>query len=306
LRANRPDRARLHLACAARSDYLPHGAAMLHSVLGQTPAHELSIHFLHGADLPPDAAPSLTEMVERLGGTIEFLEVSEAMVAGLRTRGDFLPASHWYRVFLPQLLPALDKLLYLDVDIIAVDSIVPLWETELGDHYLAAVTNVFQHDHLDRPAQLGLADPRDYFNSGVLLMNLDLMRRDDCTRKLIDYAQSHHELLAWPEQDALNVVLGQRRLALHPRWNAMNSVLTFPSSVDVFGADAVEEARRNPALRHFEGPFANKPWHYMCDDDMRDLYFEHRRQTPWPRVRVEGRTPANVARRGLRRLRLSA
>lgn len=296
----------LHLACAARSDYVPHGAAMLHSVLGQTAGHAVSIHFLHGADFPPDAAPRLTEMVERLGGAIEFLEVSDDMVAGLRTRGDFLPASHWYRIFLPRLLPDVDKLLYLDVDIIAVDSLAPLWDTQLGDHYLGAITNVFQEDHRDRPAQLGIADPREYFNSGVLLMNLELMRRDACTQALIDYARSHYDLLAWPEQDALNVVLGARRLHLHPRWNAMNSVLNFPASAEVFGAEAVEEARRNPALRHFEGPAANKPWHYMCENEMRELYFEHRRHTPWPRVRLEGRTPANVARRALRRASLSA
>ncbi len=296
----------LHLACAARSDYVPHGAAMLHSVSGHTGDHTLSVHFLHGSDLAPDVAIRLTEMIERLGGAIEFHEVSDEMVAGLRTRGDFLPASHWYRIFLPRLLPGLDRVLYLDVDIIAVDSIAPLWATDLGDSYLAAVTNVFLPDHADRPAQLGLAEPTDYFNSGVLLMNLELMRQEDRTQALIDYAQSHHDLLAWPEQDALNVVLGHRRAHLHPRWNAMNSILNFSWSIDVFGADAVAEARRNPALRHFEGPAANKPWHYLCAADMRRLYLEHRRQTPWPDVRLQGRTPGNIARHALGRLGFSA
>jgi lipopolysaccharide biosynthesis glycosyltransferase len=296
----------VRIACAARADYVPHAAAMLHSVLQLSGQRRTVVHFLQGADLPPDVPPRLTAMVERLGATIEFLAVTEDMVAGLRTRGDFLPASHWYRIFLPELLPEVDRLLYLDVDIIAVDSIEPLWETDLADHYLAAVTNVFQRDHLDRPAQLGLSGPGEYFNSGVLLMNLGRLRRDGCTRALVEYAQAHHDLLSWPEQDALNVVLGHDRLALHPRWNAMNSVLSFASSVDVFGAEALAEARRNPALRHFEGPGANKPWHFMCNAAMRELYFEHRRATPWPRVRVEGRTPGNVVRRAMRRARLGA
>lgn len=294
----------IQLACAARADYLPHAAAMLHSALARTAGLELSVHFLHGPDLPREARPRMTAMLERGGAAIEFIEMSEERVAGLRTRGDMLPASHWYRIFLPELLPDVDKLLYLDADTIAVDSLRPLWEIDLDSWYVAAVTNVFQLDHLHHPERLGLASPYLYFNTGVLLMNLRLMRANDCTRSLLDYAREHHDEIALPEQDALNVVLGDRRLHLHPRWNAMNSVLNFPWAAYVFGPTAVEEARLRPAIRHFEGPTTNKPWHYRCDSAMRELYYRHRRETPWPDLRLEGRTPGNVARRSLRRVRL--
>jgi lipopolysaccharide biosynthesis glycosyltransferase len=166
---------------------------------------------------------------------------------------------------------------------------------------VGAVTNVFQHNHLHRPAELGLAGPEVYFNAGVLLMNLEEMRRDGRTPALLDYGIENAPRLEWRDQDALNVVLGERRLELHPRWNLMNSVLLFPSAVEVFGSEALEEARTSPAIRHFEGPDANKPWHYLCDGDLRELYLEHRRATPWPRVRREGVTPRNVMRRVRRR-----
>jgi len=93
----------LHLACAARHDYVPHTAAMLHSVLGMRDGLEAEIHFLHGPDLPPSYPSLLTEMVDRLGATISFRLITDDEVAGLRTRS-FLPASHWYRVFLPDIL----------------------------------------------------------------------------------------------------------------------------------------------------------------------------------------------------------
>lgn len=271
-----------HLACAARADYLPHAAAMLHSVLVNGGLGDPHIHFLHGPELPRSDAEALEQMVVGLGGTVSFLAVAEDRIEGLRTRGDFLPASHWYRIFLPELLPDVDRVLYLDGDLIAVDSLEPLWRSELGDQYLAAVTNVFLEHDAGRPAALGLRDARDYFNSGVLLMNLELMRRDAMTDALRSYGLANAEKLAWPEQDALNVVLGERRLHLHPRWNLMNSILLFPSAADVFGTKVVTEARRNPAIRHFEGPGANKPWHHLCEREGRELYVEHRRQTPWP------------------------
>jgi lipopolysaccharide biosynthesis glycosyltransferase len=292
----------LHLACAARHDYVPHTAAMLHSALGQAGGLQVHIHFLHGPDMPRSYPSLLEEMVQCLGERISFRLISEEDVAGLRTR-TLLPASHWYRIFLPELLPDLDRVLYLDGDIIVLDSLGPLWETPFDGNYLGAVSNVFEQHDSHRPASLGLPETQHYFNSGVLLMNLDAMRRDGCTAELVAYATKNAELLAWPEQDALNVLLGDRRLALHPRWNLMNSILLFPWAADILGAEAVEEARRNPAVRHFEGPSVNKPWHYLCDRGMRDLYFEHRRETPWPDYELEGRTPGNVLRRAGRRLR---
>ncbi len=286
----------IHVTCAARRDYVPHSAAMLHSVLGHTDEYSLHVHYLHGDDLPPRYLRRLATMVERGGGEISFLRIDDERLGGLRT-SELFPPSHWYRVLLPELLPEVDRILYLDVDTIVVDSLVPLWQTELGDHLLAAVTNVFQEDHLSHLERLGLPGPEVYFNTGVMLLNLAEMRRSGATEAVLDWAGANYEKLRLPEQDALNVVLGARRLRLHPRWNCMNSILSFPSARDLLGADAVEEARSNPAIRHFEGPSINKPWHFLCERGMRELYVEHRRQTPWPRVRSQGVTPRNVLRR---------
>jgi lipopolysaccharide biosynthesis glycosyltransferase len=279
----------LHLACAARRDYVPHAATMLRSVLVQPSDLDVRVHFLHGPDLGPAILDPLRAMVERDGGEIEFLEIEPGRVEGLRTQS-YLPASHWYRVFLPELLEGVDRVLYLDADLLALEPVDELWRLDLEDHPLAAVSNVLQENHAHRPAELGLPSGQAYFNSGVMLLNLAQMRDEGATSALLDFARTNAEVLAWPEQDALNVVLGDRRLALHPRWNLMNSLLIFPWASEVFEPGQLEEARARPAIRHFEGPSVNKPWHYLCERDMRDLYAEHRAHTPWPTFRPEGLT----------------
>ena len=78
----------------------------------------------------------------------------------------------------------------------------------------------------------------------------------------------------------------------------MNSVLTFPHSAATCSArEAVAQARRHPGIRHFEGPAQNKPWHRACDQQLRELYFSHRRETPWPHVDLDrpGAPPALAA-----------
>jgi lipopolysaccharide biosynthesis glycosyltransferase len=273
---------RLDIACAAEgSEYVAHSAAMLHSVLARHREHEPHVHYMHGPDIGAADEERLAAMVEREGGTISFLRVPDEAIDGLPTK-DFTRKATWYRIFLPELLPDVDRLLYLDVDLVVVDSLAPLWAIDLSGHWVGAVTNVFQPNHLHRPAALGLAGPEVYFNAGVLLMNLAEMRRDRRTGALLRYGIANADKLEWRDQDALNVVLGERRLALHPRWNCMNSFFLFKRNARVFGRRALRQALRDPAIRHFEGPDALKPWHPQCEQDLRETYLEHRRATPWP------------------------
>lgn len=287
----------MHFACSAQGGrYVEHSAAMLHSLLECNRDADVVVHYLCAPDVSDAQRRALAGMVEGLGGAIEFPRVPDELVADLPVRS-FPPPASWYRVLVPELLPDQPKAIYLDVDTIVVDSLVPLWETDVAGHWLAAVTNVLEREHLGRPAELGLPGPEAYFNAGVMVMNLDEMRRDRTTAAVLEHGRAHRDELLWGDQDALNPVLWRRRRALHPRWNLMSAILAFPWAADVLGADAVAEARRNPAIRHFEGQGSNKPWHYLCAHEMRDLYARHRRATPWPRLRREGVTPLNVARR---------
>jgi lipopolysaccharide biosynthesis glycosyltransferase len=285
----------VHIACAADDHYAPHAAAMLRSALTETD-REVAVHFLHGQRLSAPARDRLARMVERAGGEISFLEVPASEVAGLPTRRLADPST-WYRILLPELLPELDRVLHLDSDVIVRESIGPLWETDLSGSYLAAVTNVFEPQHRGHPANLGLAAEADYFNAGVSLMNLEQMRRDDVTPALREYAVANPEICFFFDQEPLNVVLGERRRVLHPRWNCMSSFFLFPWAGEVLGAAALEEATRDPAIRHFEGPGANKPWHLLCEHPHRRLYGPHRRRTPWPLYRPDGFTARNLLRR---------
>jgi lipopolysaccharide biosynthesis glycosyltransferase len=276
--------ATLELACAADRAYVPHTAAMIHSVAVQRGSLGLRVHFLHGPGLAERARSKLGGMVEGLDCQIRFHEIPDERVADLPVYHEITPVM-WYRIWLPELAPDAERVLYLDGDALAADSLEPLWATQLGDHLVAAVTNVF-HTHpaaRGRPAALGLPGIDAYFNSGVLLLNLEAMRREGTTAALVDFARSRE--LLYPDQDALNAVLGPRRLKLHPRWNFMNSMLAYDWADEVHDRTELEEARRRPGIRHYEGGGLNKPWRYDCPFEGRELYFEHRRATPWPRVR---------------------
>lgn len=242
----------VRLACAARGRYVARSAALVRSA---TRGGDAFVDYLHAPGLPR----RLRRLLERAaGGAIAFHEVPDARIADLPVRDYFTPAM-WYRLLLGDLLADVPRVLYVDADTLVLDDLGPLWRTDLGGALVGAVTNVFQPDHLFHARDLGI-DPRDYFNSGVLLLDLDGIRRAGAFERVREVAVDRRGMRGWPDQDALNLVLGPRRLPLAPRWNAMNAVLERAEAVESFGADAVEEARQRPAIRHFEGPAANKPW----------------------------------------------
>jgi lipopolysaccharide biosynthesis glycosyltransferase len=283
----------LELACAAEGAYVRHSAAMLHSVLAARGPRPAVVHYLHDPELSRRDRAAMARLVEGLGAEIDFLPIEDRRLGGLPTRG-FTRKATWYRIFLPELLPDVERILYLDSDLIALADLGPLWETDLGEHYLAAVTNVLEPHYAERLRRAGF-DPGSYFNAGVMLVNLERMRRDGCSEALRSYGAEHASSLVLRDQDALNAVLGGDRLALHPRWNCMNAHFVFPWSADVFGPERLAEAQADPAIRHFEGPGANKPWHLLGDRWCRRAYDAHRRRTPWPRYRPAGMTPRGLA-----------
>ena len=279
----------LDLACAADEGYLAHSAAMLHSVLVNG-GEGIVVHYLHGSRFPERAKRALAGMFDAHSSAIHFHEIRDRQLRGLPIDRRFGPAM-WYRVFLPELLGDIERVLYLDVDTMVMRPLAALWELSLEGYLLAAVRNVFMKYHRWRAPELGVRIEA-YFNSGVLLFNLDQMRKARFTRKILHLVRRMGAALEWPDQDALNLVVESKWLSLHPRWNVMNSYLSNPDlAAEVFGEDELRQAVSEPAIRHFEGPDENKPWHPHHVRGGRELYLRHRRGTPWPEVTLEKSPP---------------
>lgn len=285
----------IEIACAADDSYVPHCGAMLHSLLANNPSEVFRIHFLHDQAFAKSNQDRLIRLAEKFGAKVNLVTISHDLIGKFPSKKFHI--SCWYRVLLPALLPDVAKVLYLDADMVILDDIGPLWKTDLGGNIMGAVVNPLYPFMPDRATeQLGLRDRHEYLNSGVLLMDLGLMRSESVSEKVLEYARSNPENI-WPEQDALSVVCQGRWLSLHPRWNAQTTLYDLDSAQLPFPAAITEEARKNPAIVHFIGPL--KPWHYLCRHPIRAKYDLHRRQSPWPNYELEGRTFFNYLIRPL-------
>lgn len=273
---------KIHVACASDETYMPHCASMLFSLLQHNPS--AVVHFLHGPTLDSGNLRQLHDFVNALGGDFVPHCIASDAVAGLPGMGR-IPPLMWYRIYLPVLLNAIDKVLYLDCDIIVRGSLQELWNMVLEDCYVAAVENVMESRHASRARELGL---ETYFNSGVLLFNLAMLRHDGKAGEIVQYGREHQAELMWPDQDALNICLASGRKTLHPRWNFQSSLIYFPQAKLHFSSEELYEAENDPMIVHFEGGLVVKPWHRLSKHPYRDEYLECRAQTPWPLYRFDG------------------
>jgi lipopolysaccharide biosynthesis glycosyltransferase len=271
----------LHVACAADARYLPYCATMLQSLFAHVPKQRIVVHYLCPPDFDRACRCALMHLVNRWGNEIVFHAIPDNRVDGLPPMRN-VRRTIWYRLFLPELLPNVDRLLYLDADVLVVDRIDSLWHADLGGQPLGAVANAIEPGTRARllPA-IGLPTDAKYFNSGVMLMDLRALREGGWAARVLDFAHEQGSKLVWGDQDALNGILCAHYQPLHPRWNCMNALFYFHYARDVYDERTISEACGHPAILHFEGPDDVKPWDARSTHPWRQRYLRELRSVLW-------------------------
>lgn len=269
------------VAFSADKAYVPHVATSLTSLLhnSEDPS-QVRIHFLYQKGLDEKTLRRLERYVVGLGADFQAHPIAEQQLEQLPVT-DRISVAMWNRIFLPDLLPNVERVLYVDADTIIMQPLDELWQLDLDGFALAAVDNVLEKRFQSRPCELGFATDQSYFNSGVLLINLDWWRERGVTHDILTFATDRTRVLLWPDQDALNVLLGKHRLPLSPSWNAQNSLFFLPLATEYFSESDIRRACKRPAILHFEGPGFAKPWHFLCVHPYKVQYRKYRRKTPW-------------------------
>ena len=204
-------------------------AVMLHSLFSASPGERFVVHFMYDDRLPKSEMDGLEEICARFGAAFAPKRMGGELREIFPFMGRFGGFNAWYRILLPTLLPDLPKVLYLDVDLLIRKPVRPLWETPLGGKAIAAVNNPLFDYMVERVKNdLGLPDGNAYFNSGVMLIDLDEMRRIKAADQVVEFIRENRAPMPWADQEPLNAVLWKSRVHLPPRWNAIPAIWELP------------------------------------------------------------------------------
>ena len=212
------------IACTIDNNYIRHCAVMLKSLQLSNPTESLSVYILHGVIDAAERARLAAYLGEFLP-SVSFLQLDEQMLAGFPVFGHISLATY-FRLLLPAALPhAVEKVLYLDSDLIVVDALRELWESPLEGNSIGAVEE--HNQEFDRN-RLGLAEGSLVFNAGAMLIDLGRWRRENILANGLEFARTHPERIKHWDQDVLNSLLEARWLPLDWRFNALPHLWMHP------------------------------------------------------------------------------
>lgn len=245
---------------ASDNNYVPFLSVAIKSLLSNASNHYFyNIHILtEGLD---DEKAEKLKLLETSNSEIIINDVSRYvrliksnMDATLR---DYYTTSIFYRIFIASMFRRYDKAIYLDCDICVVDDISKMFNKDIGDNIFGCVVDGIVknmevlHDYAINAVGV---EPNKYFNSGVLLINLNKYREEKIERKFVELMVKYNFQTIAPDQDYLNVLCKDKVLYLSEGWDKM----TLNTNLD-----------GKLHLIHYN--MFNKPW--LCNNVPFEEYF---------------------------------
>lgn len=276
----------MNIVLSTDNNYVQHCAITISSILKNN--KDVIIYILT-EDLSEDNKQILSDEVNALSGKIRFVLVDKSIIDALPMPShsylSHISRATYYRLLLPNIIPQdIDKVIYLDCDLIVNSSLDDLWNIDIEQYAIAASKQIGGGRDGKR---LGIPKEYGYFNAGVLLINVNYWRSHNVSKALIDYLHSHSETVVFHDQDALNAVLHDKCLYLHQRWNMNYATyskqflsMTKKDETDYDYSNEIREAmeyQSHPSILHYSARI--KPWDWRCTHPMRDLYYAYAQNT---------------------------
>lgn len=252
----------------ADENFVPYTAVTIYSILEKGSPENYYDFFLLHRGVSEDGMKLLSEMIEPFpNASLRFINVEEwlggrSFYTG--TDGRFTEAAY-YRLLIPEIFAgAFSKVLYMDGDMLALDDVAQLFDTELGDCLVAACRDLgCVRSYLMTPSeqaywrdQLHLSAPNDYFNSGLVLFHVPAFHEAYSAKELLDLAASEN----WRQHDmsVLNLVCAGRTKILPAAWNATKYLFEDVDAQPDWFQEDLRQAYTETKIYHF---IANgKPW----------------------------------------------
>ncbi len=196
--------------------------------------------------------------------------------------------SQYSRLFISKNLPSeVERVLYLDCDIIVNGSIIELWNLDMHGKTIAALKDAFSKQYRKN---IGLAEHDVMFNSGVMLIDLKQWEERKIEKKLLKFIKIHNGVIQQGDQGALNAILSKDTYCFHPKFNSVTifydftyqEILTYRKPVDFYTEQEVNEAKKNPVIIHFTTSFLSvRPWIKGCEHPCVSLWLKYKEKSPW-------------------------
>ena len=261
----------INIAFTIDNNYSTFAMLAINSIMINNSSESDYSFFVIESDLSDQNKQKMEEFVAKRDAKIEFIDVDTSII----DHGyDFFASDQWNgrinsialaRILLPDLLPkSLSRIIYLDADIIVIKDLLQLWNANIGGYPVGMVEDPWT------PSYDFINMKKPYYNSGVMVMDLNFWRQRNITKQLLDYIDKNIvrfipngnslSYFNFPDQDLINVVLKGNIKKLPKYFNSSRQYWYD------YGTDTA-------TIIHFVGH--GKPWIYFEDGPAYKVYYNY-------------------------------
>ncbi len=198
-----------------------------------------------------------------------------------------LPQESFFRLMAFHYLPSTtNKCLYLDPDILIQKSLLPLYNMDIGDNYIAAASHMRGFVNIINKARLGIDEPERYINSGIMLMNISAIRRDFSIETILESLNKNIQKLLMGDQDLINILFGEKTVLIDECIYNLDERTYKRRSKELDD----QTIKNNTAIIHYDGKY--KPWLNGYKGYLNKFYPEQEEKGPAPKGKKKAQAKA--------------
>lgn len=281
----------IHIALSSDENYVPFLAtAVISAIENNASVSNLNLNFhIISVGISMSSQHKLEEMIVSNNAKCFIYDFDKAK----EIVGDFIfevdKINKYARLYLSKLLSeTIDKVIYLDCDGLVLGSFKELWETNLDKYFFAGVIDIIPTKH---KSSIGIPLTSNYFNSGMLVMNLKKFRDEKSIVKVEAFMKTYikREVKYGNDQAVINALFYKDFYTLPAKYNCITPFYLMKSEelVKLYGLDTyysneeLQEAIDKPIFVHLTPSFIKRPWVKGSKHPLTDTYLMYLRKTPW-------------------------
>ena len=275
---------------------MPTGVLM--TSIGYNNGSDVSYYILVNEEFTNDSRDALVSVANQFGNKIFFFTITPEMTKdfpfGRADQPTHVSIATYYRLFITEVLPAdVDKILYLDGDMVCRKTLADLWNIDLNEYAVGAVHDC---DEVTQTKDNRLPYPMEtgYFNAGMLLINLDYWRKNKSYNRFIECIEKHQNEIVFHDQDVLNICFWDKKKWLPLSYNFQSSFIHLAEYRTDYStiAKEIEATKYDPAIIHYVS--SSKPWNVNCFFGYRGAWRYYWRRSQWRSQKLMNDTPHGI------------
>ncbi len=265
------------ICLASDNNYMPYTYVTINSILSnKNKGTKYKFILLHPDDIEIHHKQNLNKLISKSLCEVEYINMKENFKE-IKIQLSHISLATFYRLLLPNLLKNYDKCIWLDGDLIVLDDLEELYNTDINNYYLAGVKAPYIVVDNNYHKQLNIPSMDYYINAGVALWNLKLLRKEDFVNKFMRLLPNNYLM---QDQDIMNVACYSKIKILPLKYNFMTKTLDLKQELikyNVFSKQDFKKGVQNAKIIHYASP--QKPWNSDCRYNK--IWWKYAQNTPY-------------------------